>query len=147
MPQFGPIKRRELIACLRRLGFSGPYAGGKHEFMQRGDVSLSIPNPHGSENWPQTARPRVAPGRHRAEAMEGTLSAMNLPETMAPSRARDSLSWRKACSSCWNRSQSMTSPRSSSRAGSRSGRAARASAMSAFASSARPLFFRANARR
>ncbi len=53
MPQFGPIKRRELIACLRRLGFSGPYAGGKHEFMQRGDVSLSIPNPHGSEIGPK----------------------------------------------------------------------------------------------
>lgn len=49
MPKFGPIKRRELIACPRQLGFSGPYAGGKHEFMQKGDVSLTIPNPHGSD--------------------------------------------------------------------------------------------------
>ena len=53
MPRFGPIKRRELVACLRRLGFTGPYAGGKHEFMQRGDVSLTIPNPHGSDIGPK----------------------------------------------------------------------------------------------
>ena len=53
MPHFGPIKRRELIACLRRLGFTGPYAGGKHEFMQRGDASLTIPNPHGRDVGPK----------------------------------------------------------------------------------------------
>jgi predicted RNA binding protein YcfA (HicA-like mRNA interferase family) len=47
MPRFGPIKRRELIACLRRRGFVGPFAGGKHEFMQREELSLTIPNPHG----------------------------------------------------------------------------------------------------
>ena len=52
MPRFGPIKRRELIACLRRLGFTGPSAGGKHEFMQRGEMSLTIPNPHGSDIGP-----------------------------------------------------------------------------------------------
>lgn len=46
MPPFGPIRRRELIAALRRLGFQGPFSGGKHEFMQRGDVVLTIPNPH-----------------------------------------------------------------------------------------------------
>lgn len=53
MPRFGPIKRRELIACLRRLGFAGPYAGGKHEFMQRGNLSLTIPNPHGGDVGPK----------------------------------------------------------------------------------------------
>ncbi len=52
MPPFGPIKRRDLIACLRRAGFSGPFAGGKHEFMQRGELSLTIPNPHGSDIGP-----------------------------------------------------------------------------------------------
>lgn len=46
MPRFGPVRRRELIASLRRLGFSGPYSGGKHEFMQRGKLVLTIPNPH-----------------------------------------------------------------------------------------------------
>ena len=53
MPRFGPIKRRELIACLRRLGFTGPYVGGRHEFMQRGDLSLTIPNPHGRDIGPK----------------------------------------------------------------------------------------------
>lgn len=52
MPRFGPIKRRELIRCLRAGGFTGPYAGGKHEFMQRGDIALSIPNPHGRDIGP-----------------------------------------------------------------------------------------------
>ena len=46
MPRFGPIRRRELIAALRKLGFSGPYSGGKHEFMQRRSLVLTIPNPH-----------------------------------------------------------------------------------------------------
>ncbi len=46
MPQFGPIKRRELIRCLRELGFEGPYSGGKHCFMTRGNLTLRIPNPH-----------------------------------------------------------------------------------------------------
>ena len=52
MPHFGPIKRRELFACLRRLRYSGPFAGGRHEFMQRGNVSITIPNPHGSDIGP-----------------------------------------------------------------------------------------------
>ncbi len=53
MPQFGPVKRRELILCLRRLGFTGPFAGGKQEFMQRGGLSLTIPNPHGRDLGPK----------------------------------------------------------------------------------------------
>lgn len=46
MPTWRPVKRRELIAALRKAGFSGPYSGGRHEFMQRGDRVLAIPNPH-----------------------------------------------------------------------------------------------------
>ena len=30
----------------RRLGFDGPYAGGRHLFMKRGDLKVIIPNPH-----------------------------------------------------------------------------------------------------
>ena len=52
MPRFGPIKRRELIACLRRLGYTGPYAGGRHEFMLRRSLSVAIPNPHKSDIGP-----------------------------------------------------------------------------------------------
>jgi predicted RNA binding protein YcfA (HicA-like mRNA interferase family) len=46
MPPFGPIKRRDLISGLRRLGFDGPYSGGKHQFINRGEVTVRIPNPH-----------------------------------------------------------------------------------------------------
>ena len=46
MPPWKSLKRRELIAALRRAGFHGPYSGGRHEFMQRGNLVLAIPNPH-----------------------------------------------------------------------------------------------------
>ena len=46
MPRFGPIKRRELVQCLRQLGFRGPFAGGKHQFMAKGSIRVRIPNPH-----------------------------------------------------------------------------------------------------
>lgn len=46
MPPFGPIHRRELIKALRSLGFDGPFSGGKHQLMSRGDISIRIPNPH-----------------------------------------------------------------------------------------------------
>lgn len=49
MPAFGPISRRELIRYLSQLGFDGPYAGGRHEFMVRGSLKLFIPNPHAGE--------------------------------------------------------------------------------------------------
>lgn len=46
MPQFGPIKRKDLIKYLRVLSFQGPYSGGKHQFMVKGEITLSVPNPH-----------------------------------------------------------------------------------------------------
>jgi predicted RNA binding protein YcfA (HicA-like mRNA interferase family) len=46
VPGFGPVKRKDLIGYLRRLGFEGPYSGGKHQFMAKGDLTLRIPNPH-----------------------------------------------------------------------------------------------------
>jgi predicted RNA binding protein YcfA (HicA-like mRNA interferase family) len=49
MPPFGPIKRRDLIAYLKRLDFEGPYSGGKHPFMVKGQRTLRIPNPHQSD--------------------------------------------------------------------------------------------------
>lgn len=49
MPKFGPIKRRELIHYLKELGFRGPYAGGKHQFMVRQNLRVRIPNPHQSD--------------------------------------------------------------------------------------------------
>ncbi len=33
----------------RALDFEGPFSGGKHEFMVRGAVVVTIPNPHRSD--------------------------------------------------------------------------------------------------
>ncbi len=46
MPKFGPIKRKNLINYLKKLNFDGPYSGGKHQFMIKDDLTLTIPNPH-----------------------------------------------------------------------------------------------------
>ncbi len=46
--RLGPVSRRDFIRRLRALGFDGPYAGGNHEFMLRGDRRLILPNPHRS---------------------------------------------------------------------------------------------------
>ena len=46
MPSFGTVKREVLIRCLRKYGFEGPYSGGKHPFMVKGNLTLTIPNPH-----------------------------------------------------------------------------------------------------
>ena len=46
MAELKPIKRKVLISRLRQLGFTGPYAGGKHEYMQRERLKVHIPNPH-----------------------------------------------------------------------------------------------------
>jgi predicted RNA binding protein YcfA (HicA-like mRNA interferase family) len=46
MPRFGPIRRRDLIRYLTRLGFEGPYSGGKHQFVVKDDITVRLPNPH-----------------------------------------------------------------------------------------------------
>lgn len=49
MPSFGPVKRADLVRYLKRLGFTGPFSGGKHPFMHKEDVTLTLPNPHQSD--------------------------------------------------------------------------------------------------
>lgn len=49
MPKLSPVSRRELIQRLQRLGFEGPYTGGRHEFVLRGTRRLILPNPHRSD--------------------------------------------------------------------------------------------------
>ncbi len=44
-----PVSRRVLIRKLKKLGFYGPYAGGRHQFMERDDFRLIIPNVHGDD--------------------------------------------------------------------------------------------------
>jgi len=49
MPSFGLIKRKDLIHTLKQTGFEGPHSGGKHEFMVKGNLRLTLPNPHEGE--------------------------------------------------------------------------------------------------
>jgi len=44
-----PVSRKELIRKLRKLGFAGPFSGGRHQFMERGKFRLAVPNPHGKD--------------------------------------------------------------------------------------------------
>lgn len=43
------ISYRKFIRKLQLLGFDGPYAGGRHLFMVKGELKLHIPNPHRGE--------------------------------------------------------------------------------------------------
>ena len=49
MPTLGPVKRKDLIRYFRQVGFEGPYKGGRHQFMVKGDKTIRIPNPHQSD--------------------------------------------------------------------------------------------------
>jgi hypothetical protein len=46
MPPFRAISRRDLVYYLKEFGFDGPYPGGKHQYMVKQDLKLTIPNPH-----------------------------------------------------------------------------------------------------
>jgi predicted RNA binding protein YcfA (HicA-like mRNA interferase family) len=46
MTRLLPISHADLVAGLRRHGFDGPHPGGKHLFMIKGELRLTIPNPH-----------------------------------------------------------------------------------------------------
>ena len=46
MPKLIPVSWNVLVKRLNKLGFEGPYSGGKHPFMVKNDLVLTIPNPH-----------------------------------------------------------------------------------------------------
>jgi len=41
-----PISRRKLIQGFKQFGFSGPFSGGRHQFMVKNELKIRIPNPH-----------------------------------------------------------------------------------------------------
>jgi len=43
------ISWRKLIQKFQRLGFDGPFSGGRHLFMVKGELKVHIPNPHRSD--------------------------------------------------------------------------------------------------
>ena len=46
LPKLTPVSWKVLVKRLNKLGFEGPYSGGKHPFMAKNDLVLTIPNPH-----------------------------------------------------------------------------------------------------
>ncbi|MFW5730376.1 MAG: type II toxin-antitoxin system HicA family toxin [Desulfonatronovibrionaceae bacterium] len=46
MPKLSPVSWKELVRRLSNMGFKGPFRGGKHPYMVRNDLVLTLPNPH-----------------------------------------------------------------------------------------------------
>lgn len=49
MASLSPVKRKDLISKLKKFGFTGPFSGGKHQFMVKDKLRLTLPNPHQSD--------------------------------------------------------------------------------------------------
>lgn len=43
------ISLNKLIQKFRKLGFEGPFSGGRHLFMSKNELKVCIPNPHKSD--------------------------------------------------------------------------------------------------
>ena len=48
--RLSPVSRSDLIKRLRLMDWDGPYVGGRHPHMVKGEIQVSIPNPHGSDD-------------------------------------------------------------------------------------------------
>jgi len=46
MPKLKPVSWYELVKKLKKFGFEGPFQVGKHPYMIKGNLTLTIPNPH-----------------------------------------------------------------------------------------------------
>jgi len=46
MPKLSPLSFHEFIKKLKKFGFKGPYSGGKHLYMIKDSLRLTLPNPH-----------------------------------------------------------------------------------------------------
>lgn len=49
MPKLGPTSLRVFVIRMRKFGFTGPYQEGKHPYMMKGSITLTVPNPHEKE--------------------------------------------------------------------------------------------------
>ncbi|MBI2995353.1 MAG: type II toxin-antitoxin system HicA family toxin [Candidatus Melainabacteria bacterium] len=41
-----PVNWKELVRKFKRFGFIGPFIGGRHPYMIKGNLVITIPNPH-----------------------------------------------------------------------------------------------------
>jgi predicted RNA binding protein YcfA (HicA-like mRNA interferase family) len=44
-----PVTWTDLVKGLRKFGFDGPFQGGKHPYMVKDELVLTLPNPHRTE--------------------------------------------------------------------------------------------------
>ncbi len=49
MAGLNPVSLTEFVKRLKKFGFDGPYSGGKHLYMIKNNLRLTIPNPHKKE--------------------------------------------------------------------------------------------------
>lgn len=49
MAKVSPISWTHLVRKLKKIGFQGPSRGGKHPYMVKGELVLTVPNPHKKE--------------------------------------------------------------------------------------------------
>jgi len=46
MPKLNSLSFHEFIKKLKKFGFKGPYSGGRHLYMIKDSLRLTLPNPH-----------------------------------------------------------------------------------------------------
>ena len=46
MAALSPVSRQDFVRRLRQLGFAGPFAGGRHEYLVKSQLRVRVPNPH-----------------------------------------------------------------------------------------------------
>lgn len=46
MPKLSPISQKSLVKKFKLFGFDGPYQQGKHPYMIKDSLSITVPNPH-----------------------------------------------------------------------------------------------------
>ena len=49
MAKLMPVSWKQLVKILKDFGFEGPFSGGRHPYMIKGGLVLTIPNPHKKE--------------------------------------------------------------------------------------------------
>ena len=52
MPKLGPVSYRIFISRMKKFGFDSPYQEGKHPYMTKSSITLTIPNPHDGDISP-----------------------------------------------------------------------------------------------
>jgi len=49
LAKISPVSFKTLVKRLKIFGFEGPYPGGKHPYMIKRNIVLTLPNPHKKE--------------------------------------------------------------------------------------------------